>query len=184
MTNKKIVFLSRPNPFKKEHQLFIDNLKEFLKKYGIETITLQAANYDLSESMEYLSKMIKRCYGIIVVGFAQYFIEKGTKKKGAEKNDGFFESREEIVDMKSITSPFCQIEGTIGLVNNLPMLVMLEKDTRSEGVLAGGRFCTKTDEFILSEQSNFFLSKSIEEQILVWIGEVNRLYLFLESKKV
>jgi uncharacterized membrane-anchored protein YhcB (DUF1043 family) len=42
VNNKKIrVFLSRPNPFTKEQQYFIEKLKSTLDKYNIESIKLQ-----------------------------------------------------------------------------------------------------------------------------------------------
>lgn len=79
--NKILVFLSRPNPFLEEQQKFIDMLKAKLKKYNLDTITLQADEYDLTDSINYLKGMIKRCYGIIIIGFKQIFIDKGSKKK-------------------------------------------------------------------------------------------------------
>ena len=83
MTDKILVFLSRPNPFLNSQQIFIDKLKVKLQQFDIETITLQADNYDLTDSINYLRGMIKQCYGIIVVGFKQIFINNGTKKRGA-----------------------------------------------------------------------------------------------------
>ncbi len=44
MTNKKIrVFLSRPNPFTENQNLFIKELIKFLRRHNIEFVTLQAA---------------------------------------------------------------------------------------------------------------------------------------------
>lgn len=42
MTDKILVFLSRPNPFLNSQQIFIDKLKVKLQQFDIETITLQA----------------------------------------------------------------------------------------------------------------------------------------------
>ena len=76
MYNDKIlVFLSRPNPFLDVHQYFISKLQEQFDKYNIQTVTLQADNYDLTDSINYLKGMIKQCYGIAIIGFKQIFIE-------------------------------------------------------------------------------------------------------------
>ena len=53
-TEKTKIFLSRPNPFIEPQQQFIIRLQEELIKYDIETITLDADNYDLTDSMNYL----------------------------------------------------------------------------------------------------------------------------------
>lgn len=95
MTNKKIrVFLSRPNPFTENQNLFIKELIKFLRQHNIECVTLQAAEYTPYEVMNSLSEMIQRSYGIIIVAFGQTFISSGTRKMGAEDNPDFFASKE------------------------------------------------------------------------------------------
>lgn len=90
MYNDKIlVFLSRPNPFLDAHQYFILKLQEQFDKYNIQTVTLQADNYDLTDSINYLKGIIKQCYGIAIIGFKQIFIEIGSKKKGGRENSTF-----------------------------------------------------------------------------------------------
>ena len=184
MKQEKItVFLSRPNPFLKEQVLFLERLQKTLDELGIRTITLQADNYDLSDSMNYLKGMIKRCYGIIVVAFRQYYIEKGFKKKGGLENPEFFYPQEIDVSGQALTSPYCQIEGTIGFINDLPLLILNEKGIREEGVLQGGRFCTKTDCFELSNVEAFFSDKIVHQKIQIWAGKVFDNYLFLNLRK-
>lgn len=181
---KILVFLSRPNPYLNEHKAFIDRLKCLFSKYDIETVTLQADNYDLTDSINYLKGIIKQCYGIVIVGFKQIYIEKGSKKKGAIKNHSFFNSIEEDVSGQSLTSPFCHIEGTIGLLNDLPLLVINEVGVREEGIIKYGKFSTKTKNFDLSKIDEFFSDKIVEKQISIWIGKVTDYYLFLNLKKV
>ena len=56
MSNKKIrVFLSRPNPFTENQNLFIKELIKFLRRHNIECVTLQAAEYTPYEVMNSLS---------------------------------------------------------------------------------------------------------------------------------
>jgi hypothetical protein len=177
------VFLSRPNPFLKEQELFLERLKRMLDELGIRTITLQADNYDLSDSMNYLKGMIRRCYGIIVVAFKQYYIDKGFKKKGGSENPAYFYPQEIDVSGQALTSPYCQIEGTIGILNDLPLLVMNEKGIREEGILQGGRFCTKTDPFVLTNLETFFSDETVHRKIHIWAGKVFDYYLFLNLRK-
>ena len=183
MDKKILVFLSRPNPFTCEQQQFLKNLTTKLKTFDIETITLEADDYDLTDSMNYLNGMIKRCYGVVIVGFKQIFIEKGTKKKDAETNKNFFKPNEEDLTNQALTSPFCHIEGTIGLLNNLPTLIINEEGVREEGIISGGRFSVKTKKFNLKRMDDFFKSKTINKQISVWVGQVTDKYLFYTLNK-
>lgn len=183
-TKKILVFLSRPNPFLNEQEKFLERLKNLLSDYDIETITLRADNYDLTDSINYLKGMIKQCYGIIIVGFKQLFIDKGLKKKGAVKNPMFFRSEEENISGQAITSPFCHIEGTIGILNDLPLLIINEVGIREEGIIKGGKFSTKTKQFNLSKIDEFFDDETVKKQISVWVGKVTDYYLFLNLKKV
>jgi len=182
--NKIKVFLSRPNPFLPNQQEFIDRFREELLKHDIETITLVADDYDLTDSMNYLKGMIKQCYGMVIIGFKQIFIEKGYKKKGGTPNPSFFFPNEIDLSGQALTSPFCHIEGTMGLLNDLPLLIINEEGVREEGIIAGGKFCYKTDRFSLDNIDCFFNQKIIEKQISVWLGKVNENYLFLNLKKV
>lgn len=182
--DKILVFLSRPNPFLEEHQKFIDKLKMKLKEYSLETITLQADEYDLTDSINYLKGMIKQCYGIIIIGFKQIFIDKGSKKRGGITNPDFFYPSEIDLSNQALTSPFCHIEGTIGLLNDLPLLIINEEGVREEGIIQGGRFSVKTAKFKLNDIESFLSNKTFEQQLLVWVGKVVDYYLFLNLKKV
>mgnify|MGYP004697458493 FL=1 len=183
-SDKILIFLSRPNPFLGVHQYFISKLQEKFDKYNIQTVTLQADNYDLTDSINYLKGMIKQCYGIAIIGFKQIFIETGSKKKGGKENASFYYPKEIDISGQALTSPFCHIEGTIGLLNDLPILVINEEGVREEGIIKGGKFCVKTSNFNLSSINSFFDDKTVEQQIAVWAGKVTEYYLFLNLKKV
>lgn len=181
---KMNVFLSRPNPFLNNHQRFLDRLQQMLDRYDISTITLQAGDYDLSDSINYLKGMIRRCYGIVVVAFKQMYIEVGYKKKGAVDNSHFFGSQEENISGQSLTSPFCHIEGAIGLDNDLPLLILVEDGVREEGIIKGGRFSTKVKPFSLQNVDAFFADSTVRKQVSVWAGKVADNFLFLNLNKV
>lgn len=178
------VFLSRPNPFLNEHQYFLDKLQEMLDEADLKTLTLQADNYDLTDSINYLRGMIRQCYGIIIVSFKQIYIEKGKKKKGGRANPQYFFPEEIDVSGQALTSPFCHIEGTIGILNDLPLLIINEEGVREEGIIKGGRFSVKTPSFTLEHIDDFFADKTVRRQISVWMGRVTDYYLFLNIKKV
>lgn len=178
------VFLSRPNPFLNSHQLFLDQFQRLLDGYDISTVTLQAGDYDLSDSINYLKGMIRRCYGIVVIAFKQMYIESGYKKKDAVGNSHFFCSQEEDISGQALTSPFCHIEGAIGLDNDLPLLILTEDGVREEGIIKGGRFSIKVKPFSLQNMDAFFEDSTVRKQISVWVGRVADNFLFLNLNKV
>lgn len=185
MNDEKIlVFLSRPNPFIDNQQRFLNKLQQKLAQFDLKTVTLQADNYDLTDSLNYLKGIIKQCYGIVIVGFRQIFIEKGSKKKGGLDNPQFFFPQEIDVSGQALTSPFCHIEGTIGLLNDLPLLIINEEGVREEGIIKGGKFSVKTNRFNLQNIEEFFADKTVDRQISVWAGKVLDYYLFLNLKKI
>ena len=67
MKDEILVFLSRANPFVEEQQVFIEELQRKLERFDIRTVTLQADNYDLTDSLNYLKGIIKQCYGIVII---------------------------------------------------------------------------------------------------------------------
>lgn len=182
--DKILVFFSRPNPYIEQQQIFIEKLQNIFNKYDLKTVTLQAGEYDLTDSINYLKGMIRQCYGIVIVGFKQIYIEKGLKKKGGKPNSAFFYPEEIDISGQALTSPFCHIEGTIGLLYDLPLLIINEEGIREEGIVKGGRFSVKTINFNLTNMDDFFNDNTFNEQLLVWIGKVTDYYLFLNLKKV
>lgn len=181
--DKIIVFLSRPNPFLDSQQVFLTQLQQYLKKFDIKLITLQADNYDLTDSINYLKGMIRQCYGIIIIGFKQIFIDNGTKKRGGKANSSYFYPEEIDISGEALTSPFCHIEGTIGLLYDLPLLIINEMGIREEGIIKGGKFSIKTAQFNLAKIDDFFSDRTVEQQISIWLGKVYDYYLFLNMKK-
>lgn len=105
------IFLSRPNPFNNEQVYFLDILIKKLNAFQMKNVTLEAKDYNPYESLTCLSELIKRCYGMVIVAFGQYYIDQGTSKKGAISKQSFFDSYETKIDHLWGTSPFCQIEG-------------------------------------------------------------------------
>ena len=65
------IFLSRPNPFTYEQDLFLSEVISFLKENNMNNITLAAKDYNPYESLSCLNEMIKRCYGMIIIAFGQ-----------------------------------------------------------------------------------------------------------------
>lgn len=95
----------------------------------------------------------------------------------------YFHPQEIDLSGQALTSPFCHIEGTIGILYDLPLLIINEEGVREEGIIKGGKFSTKTKRFDLDHTDEFFADETVKRQIAVWVGKVTEYYLFLNIKK-
>lgn len=187
MTNKKIrVFLSRPNPFTNEQQYFIDKLKSTLENYNIESITLQAKDYSPYESLSALNEMIKRCYGMVILAFGHTYIQSGVLKKGAIQDKKFFESDEQSLDGKWITSSFCQIEGAMAISNNIPILIIKQKNLRIDGILKDDKKIVSVSDFSLEDKTQIdsFFEQILEKEIYCWKKSLEEKFNTIEGNIV
>jgi hypothetical protein len=178
------IFLSRPNPFTKEQNLFLNALIELLHKNDLKNITLEAKDYNPYDSLTCLQEMIKRCYGMIIVSFGQSYIERGISKKGAISNEEFFYATEANIDRHWITSPFCHIEGVIAFSNNIPIFVIEQERVKIEGILKKGDHSIKGPQFSLTsikEISSYFSDNIFLDAFNLWIKKVKILYDFVEN---
>lgn len=188
MTSTKIrVFLSRPNPFTENQNLFIKELVTFLRRYNIECVTLQAAEYTPYEVMLSLCEMIQRSYGIIIVAFGQTFISSGTRKKGAEDNSDFFASKEIHLKNKWVTSVYCHIEGILALTYNLPMLAIPQENITKEGILKKGEYSITSPEFSLETKDdvlNYLQSEEFQKSFHAWKNLLDSKYNFIKTGEI
>lgn len=81
MKEEIIVFLSRPNLFIYEQQLFINKLQEKLSVFSIKTITLQADNYDIMDSLNYLKASFVNVMALLLSDFAKFSLKRDAKKE-------------------------------------------------------------------------------------------------------
>lgn len=186
MAKKIRVFLSRPNPFTNEQEYFIKKLKNTLDKYNIESITLQAKDYSPYESLTVLNEMIKRCYGMVILAFGHTYIQSGILKKGAIQNENFFESDEQILDGQWITSSFCQIEGAMAISNNIPILIIKQKNLRIDGILKEDEKILSVSDFLLenTNQIDQFFENTLEKEIYCWKKTLEQKFNKIEGKIV
>lgn len=176
------IFLSRPNPFTNEHSYFLNTLIKKLNNVQLENITLEAKDYNPHESLTCLLELIKRCYGMIIVAFGQYYIEKGISKKGAIAKENFFDSYENTIDQTWATSPFCQIEGAIAFGNKIPILILEQHNVKIEGILKAGDHAIHGPQFPVEDKrliEAYFVNPDFINSFNKWYNKVIQLHNFV-----
>ena len=145
------VFLSRPTPYLKVQQKFLDRLEADLKARGLTPQTVGETDFSISAPLSTIRSLMLDCDGLIAIAFRRHYIEKGTEKPKSDiKKDG------EIIKPINLseqyfTSPWCQIEPAMAFQIGLPVLIFREKGVRAEGILEKGVFGTYMPEVVLPE---------------------------------
>lgn len=181
------IFVSRPNPFTLEQDYFLNKLLELLKKNNLMPITLKAKEYNPHESLTCLNEMIKRCYGIVILGFGQVYISQGISKKGGLLTENFFDARENMLDNTWITSPFCHIEGAIAFSNNLPIMITTQNGIKLDGMLKEGSHAIMTPPFSLDSAKKideYFTNKQFLSDFEKWQQKISSAYDFINNSNV
>lgn len=183
-SDKIKIFLSRPNPFTENQDFFINEIVSLLKRHNFECITLQAAEYTPYEVMVSLREMIQRSYGMVILAVGQTYISEGIRKKDAEDNPRFFESKVIHLENKWITSVYCQIEGILALTFDLPILTIPQEKLTREGILHQGEYSITSPEFTLDSKEKilqFVESSEFRKSFDKWKQMVIEKYEFIKG---
>jgi HEPN domain-containing protein len=120
------VFFSSINPHTIEQALFIDAFLEKITEMGIKPVRCIFNTYDQKDPVGKVSRVIKECRGIIVLGLERthsYFMRE---KERSEKEKEFTHVK--------YTSGWLHLEAGIAAAYNLEVFVICEKDIFGEGV--------------------------------------------------
>ena len=179
------IFLSRPNPYTNEQSYFLEQIIIILNEAGLQNITLEAADYNPYESLSCMNEMIKKCYGMLIIAFGQYYINSGISKKDAIQDVHFFDSIEKKLTNTWVTSPFCHIEGALGFHHKLPILIIEQEHIKIEGILKNGSHAIKGPQFSLKSNTvikQYCNTYSLNEAVSLWLKEIKIRYNFIHNK--
>ncbi|GGA34462.1 hypothetical protein [Paenibacillus physcomitrellae] len=111
------IFLSYPQPHKKEQQEFINGIIEHLKVKDITPRTLGVTDYDNNAPLAAIRRLMLESDGFITVAFRRTFINNGTGRMEADIEGVVSKG----LSGEWLTSPFCQIETAKAFQLGLPI---------------------------------------------------------------
>jgi len=158
------VFFSYPKPFSKSQQIFVDGLRSYLDSRNIEAVTLGESDYDMTEPLTSIRRLINTSCGMITVAFRRAQIITGFSNPNSDVG-------RETKDLsgKWITSPYCQIEPAMAYQIGLPILLLRESGVIAEGIFGRGSMGVYLPEFDLSnDPTNFFTTEEFKQLIFKW----------------
>lgn len=165
---KHSIYLSYPNIFNVEQQLFINELTGILSDHDFIPKTLGVTDCVENNALYALRKLILNCNGLIAVAFKRTKIINGLLKPGS--------SEEKMIEELWVTSPFCQIEPAMAYQTGLPILILKEKDVLSEGIMLNDISNIRILEFDLQhEEVSYLQTREWKSAFRVWCREVQQL---------
>ncbi|EOU1723274.1 hypothetical protein M1Z83_000265 [Clostridium perfringens] len=167
---KSSVFLSYPRPYLKKQEEFIERIKEYLEERNLAPRTLGVTDYDMSEPLVAIRRLMLEANGLLTIAFRRGFIEKGS---GKPKSD----IGEKKYDLSGywLTSPYCHIEPAMAFQIGLPILILREKGVIADGVLEKGVTGTYLPEFDLDKNlDEYFNSQEWRQVISKWETKVQQ----------
>lgn len=136
------IFLSYPQPYNNEQQVFIDELTKHLNNRDLEPRTLGVTDYDPDVPLRAIRRLMLESNGIITIAFRRTLVDRGNSRPGTPKAYS--------LDGKWLTSPYSQIEPAMAFQIGLPTLILREHGVIPEGLLEKGVTGLYMPEFNLS----------------------------------
>jgi hypothetical protein len=105
---------------------YILALKQKFKNAGYHLTTLQDNDWDQNDPIKPIYSLMKECVGCIVLLLERYFIDTGRIRRGSEN--------EKELKGLALSTPWCQIEATLAYTQNIPMMILKDKNVLNDGI--------------------------------------------------
>jgi len=156
----KDIFISRPNWVAAEFKQGLDRFIAILRTYDLNPRTLGDSDYPTDSPLDEVIAIMNQCVGVIILGYPQIKIEKGTLKG------------ENIVSDSPIFLPteWNHIEAGLAYAKGLPLLVIHHRRI-SRGIFDKGAISNFLYEVYLT-RNDWFSEKSVLGAITNWRGKL------------
>lgn len=124
------VFLSVGRAFTPDQERFIAAFEDFLKVQGLTPETVGRTYVKNQQPLRSVAECMRGCSGVVVLAFERVFIAEGKEKRAS--------SDETAIQNTPLPTVWNQIEAAMAYTLDLPLLVVVERGLRSEGLLEKG----------------------------------------------
>lgn len=126
----KDVFLSVGAPANKMQEDFIVAIEGRLRAEGLIPNTVGRNTFSVDKPLTTVAELMDRCVGTVVIALERSYYPSGLEKRGGAEETKLHEIK--------LTTPWNQIEASLAYSRGLPLLVLVEKGLRQEGLLEQG----------------------------------------------
>ena len=124
------VFMSIGRTFTPEQEEFVAAVEQTVRDNQLTGRCLGRTEYSSEQPLKAIERLMTECSGTVIVAFERLYIESGIERRGSNE--------EKPIDGMSLPTVWNQIEAAMAYVMKQPLLVIVEDDLRSEGLLETG----------------------------------------------
>jgi hypothetical protein len=136
----KDIFLSRPTWIEQSYQKGLDGFISLLKAHSLQPRTIGANDYPIKSPLDEVINLMRKCFGVIILGIPQIVVEKGQIKNTI------------VSKPIALGTEWNHIEAALAHCLGIPMLVIHDK-TITRGIFDRGALNSFLYSFDLSDPS-------------------------------
>lgn len=124
------VFISVGSTSKPEQEAFIQAVEQFLRDSGLNPRCVGRTDFSSVQPLKFIEQIMSQCSGTVVIALERIHIQDGLEKRGGEA--------EKLLSNVNMSTVWNQIEAGMAYLLGHPLLVIVERGLRKEGLLEPG----------------------------------------------
>jgi hypothetical protein len=124
------IFVSVGGTSNEKQETFVRSIEDRLRAEGLNPRTVGRNTFSADSPLRTVQQLMSQCSGTVVIALERTHFEQGTEKRGGK-------SEKHLSDV-TLPTPWNQIEAAMSYARGLPLLVLVEKGLKSEGLLERG----------------------------------------------
>lgn len=121
------VFVSCGRASRPEQEAFVVSVERRLAAARLRPLTVGRTVFDYRQPLRVINEVMRSCAGAVVIAYERTFVEEGLDQRGS--------SNERKLNHVGLTTPWNQIEGAMAYARGLPILMLVDKSVRQEGLV-------------------------------------------------
>ena len=127
---QKNIFISVGLPATKEQEVFVAAVESRLQSEGLIPNIVGRNKFSVDSPLKTINELMDNCCGAVIIALERTYFPIGIEKRGSLK--------ETVLKETKYPTPWNQIESAMAYTKRLPILVIVEEDLKSEGLLEKG----------------------------------------------
>ncbi len=124
------IFLSAGKTSTEAQERFVQGIEAHLQRNGMSPRTVGRTEFSSEQPLRLISRLIDECSGTVIVAFERTHISRGLERRGSGAEKG--------VAGVNLPTVWNQIEAAMAYSHFHPLLVIVEKGVKPEGLLESG----------------------------------------------
>ena len=124
------VFVSVGRTSTPEQEKFVASIEQYLRDNDLNPRTVGRSDFSSKQPLQFIEELMQQCSGTVIIAFERIYIEEGIERRTSDN--------ESEILKETMPTVWNQIEATMAYTYKQPLLVMVEKGLRKEGLLETG----------------------------------------------